>query len=52
MRGAIPPLLQYVFIAWCLVKQRDVNSANGKGESKIEVFTVLFLTEHHAMKAY
>jgi hypothetical protein len=21
--GAIPPLLQYVFMAWCLVKQRD-----------------------------
>jgi len=23
MRGAIPPLNQYVFMAWCLVKQRD-----------------------------
>jgi hypothetical protein len=23
MCGAIPPLLQYVFMAWCLVKQRD-----------------------------
>jgi hypothetical protein len=23
MRGAIPPLLQYVFMAWCLVKDRD-----------------------------
>jgi hypothetical protein len=23
MRGAIPPLLQYVFVAWCLVKHRD-----------------------------
>jgi hypothetical protein len=23
MRGAIPPHLQYVFMAWCLVKQRD-----------------------------
>jgi hypothetical protein len=23
MRGAIPPLLQYVFMAWCLVKHRD-----------------------------
>jgi hypothetical protein len=23
MRGAIPPLSQYVFIAWCLVKHRD-----------------------------
>jgi hypothetical protein len=23
MRGAIPPLYQYVFMAWCLVKHRD-----------------------------
>jgi hypothetical protein len=23
MRGAIPPLLQYVFMAWCLVTHRD-----------------------------
>jgi hypothetical protein len=23
MRGAIPPLLQYDFMAWCSVKQRD-----------------------------
>jgi hypothetical protein len=23
MRGAIPPLPQYIFMAWCLVKQRD-----------------------------
>jgi hypothetical protein len=23
MSGAIPPLLQYVFMAWCLVKHRD-----------------------------
>jgi len=23
MRGAIPPLPQYVFVEWCLVKHRD-----------------------------
>jgi hypothetical protein len=23
MRGAIPPLSKYVFMAWCLVQQRD-----------------------------
>jgi hypothetical protein len=23
MRGAIPPLFQYAFMAWCLVKHRD-----------------------------
>jgi hypothetical protein len=24
MHGAIPPLLLYIFIAWCLVKHRDI----------------------------
>jgi hypothetical protein len=24
MSGAIPPLLQYVFMAWCLVKPRKI----------------------------
>jgi hypothetical protein len=23
MRGAVPPLPQYAFMAWCLVKHRD-----------------------------
>jgi hypothetical protein len=23
MRGSVPPLPQYVFMAWCLVKHRD-----------------------------
>jgi hypothetical protein len=23
MRGAIPPLPQYAFMAWCIVKHRD-----------------------------
>jgi hypothetical protein len=23
MRGAIPPLPKYAFVAWCLVKHRD-----------------------------
>jgi hypothetical protein len=23
MSGAVPPLLQYAFMAWCLVKYRD-----------------------------
>jgi len=23
MRGAIPPLLQYAFMEWCLVKHKD-----------------------------
>jgi hypothetical protein len=45
MRGAIPPLLQYVFMAWCLVKHRDnflflvclyvVICLNGKESSRI-----------------
>jgi hypothetical protein len=24
MRGATPPFSQYVFLAWCLVKPRDI----------------------------
>jgi len=24
MRRAIPPLLQYVFMAWCLVRHKDI----------------------------
>jgi hypothetical protein len=24
MRGALPPLHQYVFMAWCLVKHKDI----------------------------
>jgi hypothetical protein len=28
MSGAIPPLLQYVFMAWCLVKHRDNTNIN------------------------
>jgi hypothetical protein len=35
MRGAIPPLLQYAFMAWYLVKHRDnfifTLSLNGRG---------------------
>jgi hypothetical protein len=23
MRGTVPPLLQYIFVAWCLVKHSD-----------------------------
>jgi hypothetical protein len=41
MRGAIPPLPQYTFMAWCLIKRRD--------------FTLklpLRLTKYHAMKSY
>jgi hypothetical protein len=39
MRGAIPPLLQYVFMAWCLVKHRDFKTnlvSQCKGATKIE----------------
>jgi hypothetical protein len=47
MRGAIPSLAQYVFMAWCLVKHRDnftfafilgsVLAGKGKGKDKDEV---------------
>jgi hypothetical protein len=39
MRGAIPPLPQYAFIAWCLVKHRDnftFTFMNGKTKSFIQ----------------
>jgi hypothetical protein len=38
---------QYVFIVWCLFKQRH----DFKGKCKGKVVTVL-LAEHHAMKAH
>jgi hypothetical protein len=36
MSGAIPPLPQYVFMAWCLVKPRDNFTFIwvGKGKTK------------------
>jgi hypothetical protein len=49
MRGAIPPLPQEVFMAWCLTSMRYVFMALvGRGKGKVPVL----LTEHHAMKAY
>jgi hypothetical protein len=50
MSGAIPPLLQYAFMAWCLVKVQGQLNFSFKGKGK--VVPVLFLTEHHTMKAY
>jgi len=32
MHGAIPPLQQYVFTAWCLVKHRDNFTYHFNGE--------------------
>jgi hypothetical protein len=43
MRGVIPPLPQYVFMAWCSV------NAQVKGKGKV---VPVLLTKHHAMKAY
>jgi len=37
MRGAIPPLRQYAFMAWCLVKHRDN-------------FIIAFYGRNHKMK--
>jgi len=37
MRGAIHPLLQYAFMAWCLVKHRDNFT-----------FTLAYLFEDHS----
>jgi hypothetical protein len=40
MRGAIPPFLQYVFMAWCLIKHRDNFT-----------FTIVLLTFHYDQRA-
>jgi hypothetical protein len=38
MHGAIPPLPQYVFMEWYLVKRRD-------NQTKVSACTVIFLME-------
>jgi hypothetical protein len=40
MRGALLPLPQHAFMAWCLVKQRDF-TLTGKAEAKIAVTFIL-----------
>jgi hypothetical protein len=37
MRGAIPPLPQYVFMAWCLVKHR------GNSGSRLPLYAMLYI---------
>jgi hypothetical protein len=55
MRGAIPSLPHYVFMAWCLVKHKDFTF------TFIDVFSPIYKVKgkdkvvpdnHHAMKAY
>jgi hypothetical protein len=41
MGGVIPPLPQYAFMAWCLLK----------AQGQLYVFT-LYLTKHHTIKKY
>jgi hypothetical protein len=51
MCGAIPPTPKYAFLEWCSVEaQGHRHTYNVKGNDKVVL--VLFLTEHHAMKAY
>jgi hypothetical protein len=40
MSGAILPLPQHAFMAWCSVKKKHGD------------FLLLYLTKHHAMKTY
>jgi hypothetical protein len=58
MRGAIPPLPQYAFMAWCLIKHRDnstfthdllhVQYPNGQLEyGKGTVVPVINYVPHH-----
>jgi hypothetical protein len=37
MRGAIPPLPQYAFMAWCLVKHRDTFTFTTEERGKLTV---------------
>jgi hypothetical protein len=49
MSGNIPPLPQYAFMAWCLVK------AQGKLYlllNKVQVNFFLYLVKHRTMKTY
>jgi hypothetical protein len=43
MRGAIPPLHQYVFMAWCLVKhtEEEIMSSDHKKQRKIKMFCTI-----------
>jgi hypothetical protein len=50
MREAIPPLPQYVFMAWFLVKHRD--NFTFLTFYPVLYSLTLFLTEHHAMEVY
>jgi hypothetical protein len=43
MRGAIPPLPQYAFMAWCLVKHRD---------NVTFTFTLSILSDDHKLHIY
>jgi hypothetical protein len=37
MRRAIPPLPQYVFMAWCLIKHRDNFTFYGSGRLSFNI---------------
>jgi hypothetical protein len=50
MRGAIPPLPQYVFMAWCLGKHRDSFTSLPLCKSKYIV--VADVPKHHSIMAY
>jgi hypothetical protein len=51
MLGAIPPLPQYVFMAWCLVKDRDnlkIKYFYSKVESSVTIihYNTVFILYH------
>jgi hypothetical protein len=59
MFEAVPPLPQYAFVTWCSVKAQGQiyfyilpSTSAEYFEGKCKVVPVLFLIEHHAMKAY
>jgi hypothetical protein len=52
MSGAIPPLLQYAFMAWCLVKAQGqiYLFLNLILDNKVEIKVPLGLTKYHSVK--
>jgi hypothetical protein len=64
MLGAISPLPQYTFMAWCIVKaqghyiqfklrsHKSAKSCKLCLEFKVKVKLFLYLTKHHAIKTY
>jgi len=52
MRGAIPPLPQHVFVAWCLVQHRDNFTFNFMYEKLFHAITTTNMARVRALFLY